>query len=77
MQRATSVNSSSTTASQLQGRTAKTFARNSLAKTMKITVAIQYILTATQSFGSQDYCKNSGMIILGLAGVLFCEDEQA
>ena len=34
---------------------------------MEITVAIQYILTATQSFGSQDYCKQSGMIILGLA----------
>ena len=46
-------------------------------KTMKMTVVIQYILAATQSFGSQDYCKKSRMTILGLAGVLFYENEQA
>ena len=33
---------------------------------------IQYILTSTQSFGSQDYYNKSLMTILGLAGVLFC-----
>ena len=27
--------------------------------------------------GSQDYCKRSQMTIHGLAGVLFCENEQA
>ena len=36
----------------------------------------QYILTAAQSLGSQDYYKKSRMTILGLAGVLFCENEQ-
>ena len=65
--------SGSKTASQLQGRTAKVFSSNSL----EMTVAIQYILTATQSFGSQDYCKKSRMMILGLVGVLFLEKEQA
>ena len=40
-----------------------------------MTAVIQYILTAAQSFGSQDYYKKSRMIILGLAGVLFCENE--
>ena len=39
--------------------------------------AIQYILTAAQSLGSQDYYKKSRMTILGLAGVLLCENEQA
>ena len=43
---------------------------------MEMTAAIQYILTATQSFGSQDHYKKSRMTILGLAGVLFCENEQ-
>ena len=42
-----------------------------------MTAAIQYILTAAQSLGSQDYFKRSRMTILGLAGVLFCENEQA
>ena len=37
--------------------------------------AIQYILTAAQTLGSQDYYKK--MTILGLVGVLFCENEQA
>ena len=32
---------------------------------------------AAQSLGSQDYHKNPRMRILGLAGILFCEDEQA
>ena len=75
MQRATLGKSGSKTASQLQGRTAKAFPSNSLVKTMQMTVVIQYILTATQSFGSQDYCKKSRMTILGLAGVLFYENE--
>ena len=43
---------------------------------MEMTAVIQYILTAAQSFGSQDYYKKSWMIMLGFAGVLFCEDEQ-
>ena len=42
-----------------------------------MTAAIQYILTAAQSLGSQDYYKKSRMMILGLAGVLFCENEEA
>ena len=63
MQRVTLGKSGSKTASQLQNRTAR--------------VVIQYILTATQSFGSHDYCKKSRMTILGLAGVLFYENKQA
>ena len=43
---------------------------------MEMTVVIQYILTSAQSFGSQDYYNNSLMRIRGLAGVLFCENEQ-
>ena len=35
------------------------------------------LFSATQSFGSQDYYRKSLMTILGLAGVLFCENEQA
>ena len=76
MQRATLGKSGSKTASQLQGRTARAFSSNSLVKTMETTAAIQYILTATQSFGFQDYYKESRMIILGLAGILFRENEQ-
>ena len=60
--------------SQLQGRIAFS---NSLVNTMDMTVAIQYILTAAQSLGSQVYYKKSRMTILGLAGVLYCENEQA
>ena len=45
--------------------------------TMEMTAAIQYILTAAQSLGSEDCYKKSRMTILGLAGVLFCENEQA
>ena len=44
---------------------------------MEMTAGIQYILTAAQSLGSQDYCKKSRMTILGFAGVLFCENRQA
>ena len=77
MQRATLGNSGSETASQLQGPTARSFSSNSLVKTMEITAVIQYILTATQSFGSQHYHERSRMTILGLAGVLFRENEQA
>ena len=77
MQRATLGKSGSKTASQLQGRTARAFSSNSLRKTMEITVVIQYILTATQSFGSQDYCKKSRMTILGFAVVSFYENKQA
>ena len=55
MQRATLGKSGFKTASQLQGRTARAFSSSSLVKTMEITVVIQYILTATQSFGSHDY----------------------
>ena len=41
---------------------------NSLVKSME--------MTAAQSFGSPDYYNISLMTILGLAGVLFCENEQ-
>ena len=77
MQRATLDKSGSKTASQLQDRTERAFPSNSLVKTMEMTVVIEYILTATQYFGSQDYCKKSRMTILGLAGVLFYENEEA
>ena len=43
---------------------------------MDITAVIQYILTVAQSFGSEDYYNRSVMMILGLAGLLFCENEQ-
>ena len=45
--------------------------------TVKMTTAIQYILTVAQSLCSQDYYKKSRMTIFGLAGVLCCENEQA
>ena len=77
MQRATFGKSGSEAASQLQGRTARTFSSNSLVNTMDMTAAIEYILTAAQSLGSQDYYRKSRMTILRLAGVLFCENEQA
>ena len=64
-------------ASQLQGRIARAFSSNSLVNTMDMTAAIQYILTTAQSLGSQVYYKRSRMTILGLACVLFCENEQA
>ena len=42
-----------------------------MVNTMEMTAAIQHILTAAQSLGSQDRYKRSRMTILGLAGVLF------
>ena len=38
-----------------------------------MTAVIQYILTSAQSFGSQYYYNKSLMMILGLAGILFCK----
>ena len=38
---------------------------------------IKYILTAAQLLDSQDYYRKSRMTILGLAGVLFYENDQA
>ena len=64
-------------ASQLQGWIVRAFSSNSLVNTMDMKAAIQYILTATQSSGSQVYYKKSRMTILGLAGELFFENEQA
>ena len=64
-------------ASQLQGRIARVFSSNNLVNIMDVMAAIQYILTAAQSLGSQVYYKKSQMTILGIAGVLFCENEQA
>ena len=77
MQRATLGKSGSEAASQLQGLIARVFSSNSLVNTMNMTAAIQHILTAAQSLGSQIYYKKSRMTILGLTGVLFCENEQA
>ena len=77
MQRATLGKSGSEAVSQLQGRIAKAFSSNSLVNTMDMTAAVQYILTAAQSLGCQVYYRKSQMTIFGLAGVLFCENEQA
>ena len=77
MQRATLGKSGSEAASQLEGQIVRAFSSNSLVNTMDMTAAIQYILTAAQSLGSQVYYKKSRMTILGLASVLFCENEQA
>ena len=77
MQRATLGKSGSEPASQLQDRIARAFFSNSLVNTMNMTFAIQYILTAAQSLRFQVYYEKSRMTILGLAGVLFCENEQA
>ena len=77
MQRATLGKIGSEAASQLQGRTGRAISSDSLVNTMDMTAAIQYILTAAHSLGSQVYYKKSRMTILGLAGVLFCENEQA
>ena len=76
MQWATLGKSGSEAASQLQSQIARAFSSNSLVNTMDMTAAIQCILTAAQSLGSQVYYK-SQMTILGLAGVSFCENEQA
>ena len=77
MQRATLGKSGSDAASQLQGRIARAFSSNSLVNTMDMMAATQYILTAAQWLGSQVYYKMSRMMILRLAGVLFCKNEQA
>ena len=77
MQRATLGKSGSKTASQLQGRITRAFSSNSVVNTMDMTAAIKYILTAAQSLGSRDYYRKSRMTIFGLAGVLFCENDQA
>ena len=77
MQQAALSKSGSEAASQLQGRIARAFSSNSLVNTMDMTTAIHYILTAAQSLGSQVYYKKSRMTILGLADILFCENEQA
>ena len=77
MQRATLGKSGSEAASQLRDRIARAFFGNSLVNTMDMTAAIQYIFKAAQSLGSQVYYKKSRMTIVGLAGVLFCENEQA
>ena len=77
MQRTTLGKSGSEAASQLQGRIARVFSSNSFVNTMNMMAAIQYILTAAQSLCSYVYYKKSRLTILGLAGVLFCENEQA
>ena len=66
MQRETLGKSSSEAASQLQSRIARVFSSNSLVNTKDMMAAIQYILIATQSLGSQVYCKKSRMTMLGL-----------
>ena len=77
MQWATLGKSDSEAASQIQSQIARAFSRNILVNTMDTMATIHYILTAAQSLGSQVYYKKSQMTILGLAGVLFCENEQA
>ena len=77
MQWATLGKCGSEAASQLQGRIAGAFSSNSFVNSMDMTAAMKYILTAAQSLLSQDYYRNSRMTILGLAGVLFCENYQA
>ena len=77
MQRATLGKSGFEEALQSQGRIVRAFSSNSLVNTMDTTAAIQYILTLAQSLGSQVYYKKSRMMTLGLAGVLFCKNEQA
>ena len=62
---------------QLQGRIARAFSSKRLVNTMEMKVAFRYILTAAQTLGSQGYYKKSQMKILGNAGVLFYENEQA
>ena len=69
--------SGSEAASQLQDQIAIAFSSNSYVNTMDMTATIEHILTAAQWLGSQDYYRKSQMTILGLAGVLFCENEQA
>ena len=58
MQRATFGKSGSEASSQLQGRIARAFSSDSFVNTIDMTAAIQYILTAAQSLGSQVYYKS-------------------
>ena len=74
MQRATLGKSGSEAALQLQGRITRAF---SSMNTMDMTAAIQYISTEALPLGSQVYYKKSRMAILGLAGVLLCENGEA
>ena len=76
MQRATLGKRGSEAVSRLKGRIPRVFSSNSLVKTVEMTAFIQYTLTAAQSFGSHDYYNKFLMTILGLAGTLFCENEQ-
>ena len=65
-------------ASQLQGRMARAFSSNSLVNAMDMTAAIQYILTASQSLGSQVYYKKSRIVDTWACWyILFSENEQA
>ena len=57
MQQATLGTSGSEAAPQLQDRIARAFFSNSLVNTIEMRAAIQYILTAAQLLGSQDYHK--------------------
>ena len=59
MQQATLDKTSSEAALQLQGRIARAFSSKSFVNTMpmEMAAAIQYILTAAQSLGSQHYYK--------------------
>ena len=77
MQRSTLGKGGSEAAPQLKGQIARAFSSSSLVNTMQMTAAIQYILAAAQLLGCQDNYKKSRMTILGLAGVLFCKNEQA
>ena len=77
MQRTTLGKSGSEAALWLLGRIARAFSSNSVVNTMEMTAAIQYILTTAHSLGSHDYYKKSQMTIIGLACVLFCQNEQA
>ena len=59
MQQATLGKSGSEAAPRLQGRIARAFPGNCVVNTMEMMAAIQYILAAAQSLGSQDYYKKS------------------
>ena len=76
MHRATLGKSRSEAALQLDSRIARVFSSNSLVKAIEMTAVIHYNLTSAQSFGSQVYYNKCLMTILGLAGVLFCKNEQ-
>ena len=48
----------------------RVFSSNCLVKTLEITAVNQYISSAAQLFGSQDYYNRCLMMIIGLASVL-------